>query len=260
MKVLIINGSPRGENSNTMKVTRAFVQGMSESADIEVETVTVKDLKIEPCLGCFCCWSKTPGKCVIKDDVRSVTLKILSSDLVIYSFPLFYYSVPGKLKALIERQLPTVAPFMEGQRDYLVNGGHPPRFTVKHKTILISTCGFYPTDKSYDAIRAQFSMICGEGNYMEIFLGEGELFSRRVTQRRCQARLEAVHDAGVEYGRDGELSEATHEKICSHLYPPTMYAHLADVGWGITMEDFRKSDEETIKEVEALGKKIDLIY
>lgn len=260
MKVLIINGSPRGEKSNTMQMTRAFVDGMSESADIEVETITVKDLKVEPCLGCFCCWSKTPGRCVINDDVRSVTLKILASDLVIYSFPLFYYSVPSKLKALIERQLPTVAPFMEGQRDYLLNGGHPPRFTSHNETVLISTCGFYPTDKSYDAIRAQFDMICGQRNYTEIFLGEGELFTRPVAQRRCSARLEAVRAAGVEYGKNGKLSEKTHDAICSHIYPPAMYAHMADAGWGVTIEDFRKADAETVKEVAALGKKIETIY
>lgn len=260
MKVLIINGSPRGEKSNTMRMTNAFIEGMASSADIETETVTVKNLKAEPCLGCFCCWSKTPGRCVINDDVRDVTLKMLSSDVVIYSFPLFYYSVPSKLKALIERQLPTVAPFMEGQRDYLVNGGHPPRFTASYKTILISTCGFYPTDKSYDAIRAQFDMICGEKNYLEIFLGEGELFSRPVAQRRCDKRLEAMKKAGEEYGRSGVIDDETYKEICSHIYPPAMYAHMADAGWGVTMEDFRESDLRTVEEVSKLGKKIDLIY
>ena len=260
MKVLIINGSPRGEKSNTMQMTNAFVEGMAKTTETDVDTVVVRNLKIEPCLGCFCCWSKTPGRCVISDDVRNITLKMLASDLVIYSFPLFYYSVPSKLKALIERQLPTVAPFMEGQRDYLVNGGHPSRFTAHYKTILISTCGFYPTDKSYDAIRAQFDMICGEGNHMDIFLGEGELFSREVARRRCEKRLDLIRAAGEEYGKTGKLSEETMSGICSHIFPPTMYAHMADAGWGVTLEDFRKPDAETVGEVAALGKKIDTIY
>ena len=39
-----------------------------------------------------------------------------------------------------------------------------------------------------------------------------------------------------------------------------MYAHMADAGWGVTMEDFRESDLRTVEEVGKLGKKIDLIY
>ena len=260
MKILVINGSPRGERSNTMQLTRAFLRGMSKTADIETETVDVGKLDIRPCLGCFSCWSKTPGRCVINDDVRGITLKILASDIVIYSFPLFYYSVPSKLKALIERQLPTVAPFMEGQTSYLINGGHPPRFAVSYKTVLISTCGFYPTEKSYDAIRAQFDMICGEGNYLELFLGEGELFAKSVAGRRCGLKLEAAERAGEEYGRTGTLSETVRNAVCSLIFPPRMYAHMADDGWGVTMENFRAADEETIREVAALGKKIETDY
>lgn len=260
MKVLIINGSPRGENSNTLQMTKAFVEGMKRVVDVESETVTLKNLKVEPCLGCFSCWSHTPGKCVIKDDVRSVTLKIFASDVVIYSFPLFYYSVPGKLKALIERQLPTVAPFMQGQKSYLINGGHPPRFNLDYKTVLISTCGFYPTDKSYDAIRAQFNMICGDGNYTELFLGEGELFSRKVANRRCSARLKIIEDAGEEYGRTGTLSEEMHAKVSANIFPPDMYAVMADDGWGVDIEAFREADNVTAEEVLKLGKKIKTIY
>lgn len=261
MKILVINGSPRGECSNTLRVTNAFLRGMARSADISVETVDISKMDIRPCLGCFCCWSKTPGRCVINDDVRSVTLKILAADLVIYSFPLFYYSVPSRLKALIERQLPTVAPFMTGQSDYLVNGGHPPRFEIKQKTILVSTCGFYPTDKSYDAVRAQFDMICGKGNYLELFLGEGELLSKRVADRRCNARLDLFELAGEEYGRTGTVAEETKAKLGDYIFPPDMYAVMADDGWGVTMENFRKADEETIEKVAAeSGKEIKTIY
>ena len=245
MKILVINGSPRGERSNTLRVTNAFVRGMARSADISVETVDISKMDIRPCLGCFCCWSKTPGRCVINDDVRSVTLKILAADLVIYSFPLFYYSVASRLKALIERQLPTVAPFMTGQSDYLVNGGHPPRFEIKQKTILVSTCGFYPTDKSYDAVRAQFDMICG----------------KRVADRRCNARLDLFELAGEEYGRTGTVAEETRAKLGDYIFPPDMYAVMADDGWGVTMENFRKADEETIEKVAAeSGKEIKTIY
>ncbi len=260
MKVLIINGSPRGERSNTLQMTKAFIDGMKKAAEVETETVTIKDLNIESCRGCFSCWSRTPGRCVINDDVREITLRIFASDVVIYSFPLFYYSVPSKLKALIERQLPTVAPFMKGQKNYLVNGGHPPRFDLKYKTVLISSCGFYPTEKSYDAIRAQFDMICGDGNYTELFLGEGELLAKQIARRRCSARLQVIEQAGEEYAKTGVISAETQALISSNLYPPDMYAAMADEGWGVDIEAFREADKATVREVLKLGKKIDTIY
>lgn len=260
LKILIINGSPRGEKSNTLMLTRAFLNGYKTVRECEIEEVTLKNLKIEPCLGCFGCWTVTPGKCVIGDDVRAVTAKMFASDLVVYSFPLFYYALPAKLKAFTERQLPTVAPFMQGQKNYLVNGGHPPRFKLDYRTLLISTCGFYPTEKSYDAVRAQFDMICGEGGWDELFLGEGELFSKAPARRRCAARLELAKQAGAEYAADGRISDATRAQVTSNIFPPDMYAAMADEGWNNTIEDYRKADDEMIARVAAEGKKIETIY
>lgn len=260
MKILVINGSPRGSKSNTLKVTDAFIKGISAVTDCLVEKVELKNIKIEGCLGCYSCWSKTPGRCVINDDEKALIDKMLASDIVIYSFPLFYYSLPSKLKAVVERQLPTVAPFMKGQGTYFVNGGHPSRFNSNYKTVLISTCGFYPTSKSYDAVRAQFNMICGDGGYTEVFIGEGELFAKQIAQRRCNARLEVVERAGKEFAELGAITPETVTEMTSHIFPPDMYAAMADEGWGIGMEDFRQNDNEVIDKVEELGKKITTIY
>lgn len=262
MKILVINGSPRGKRSNTLRLTESFIQGMTSArSDIEIEYINLTEKKIEPCLGCFSCWSTTPGRCVIKDDVRDVTIKAYSADLVIYSFPLFYYSLPAKLKAFVERQLPTSAPYMTGQSDYFVNGGHPPRFSPLPKIMLISTCGFYPISKSYDAVRAQFNMIYGDDGYDEIFVGEGELFAKTIAKRRCDARLEAIAKAGAEYAETGKISEGTHAVITSHIFPPDMYAVMADQGWGGTkIEDYAESDAEFVARVKSEGKEINTTY
>ena len=77
MKILVINGSPKGDRSNTYKLAKAFLAGMEEGAkagegSFEVEEIQVNRQDIHPCLGCFSCWSKTPGVCCIKDDMRDV--------------------------------------------------------------------------------------------------------------------------------------------------------------------------------------------
>ena len=63
MNILAINGSPKGERSNTWRLTSAFLRGITareESACGQtpaVETLHVAKLDIKPCLGCFSCWS-----------------------------------------------------------------------------------------------------------------------------------------------------------------------------------------------------------
>jgi len=84
MNVLIINGSPKGENSNSMNLTRAFSDGAGFT---RAEIIDVAKFGIKPCLGCFACWNKTPGKCVISDDMGKILDKIIAADVVIWSFP-----------------------------------------------------------------------------------------------------------------------------------------------------------------------------
>ena len=118
MNILAINGSPKGKRSNTWCLTSAFLDGIIAWAENgrkqapAIETLSVSALDIKPCLGCFSCWSKTPGKCCIHDDMRAVIEKILWADVIIWSFPLYYFGLPGQLKNLIDRQLPMSLPFM----------------------------------------------------------------------------------------------------------------------------------------------------
>ena len=107
MNVLLINGSPKGKNSNTYKLSSAFVEGIkSNSNNVIVEELQINKLELKSCIGCFSCWNKTPGKCVLKDDMGSVIDKILWADITIWSFPLYYFNVPGNLKTLIDLRFP----------------------------------------------------------------------------------------------------------------------------------------------------------
>ena len=133
MRILAINGSPKGERSNTWRLTSAFLQGITAQEEgahgqaPAIETLNVGALDIRPCRGCFFCWSKTPGKCCIHDDMQGVIEKFLWADVVIWSFPLYYFGLPGPLKNLIDRQLPMSLPFMSTETE---SGGHPPRYDM----------------------------------------------------------------------------------------------------------------------------------
>ena len=105
MNILVLNGSPKGERSNTLKLAKAFLEGFTQTQSADTEIVDIYKLNIRECLGCFACWSKTPGKCAITDDMTDVLQKILRADVVVWSFPLYYFSLPSRLKMVIGRRL-----------------------------------------------------------------------------------------------------------------------------------------------------------
>ncbi len=239
MGILIINGSPKGAKSNTYRLTAAFVEGMNRVSRQEIREVTVSHLDIKPCIGCFSCWSRTPGQCCLQDDMTSVLENILWADIIIWSFPLYYFSVPGGLKNLMDRQLPTVLPFMDSDAE---SGGHPTRFDLNSKRhIVISTCGFFTAEGNYQGVNAIFDHLCGLGRYTTIYCGQGELFRVKELSQRTEEYLSWVSDAGQEY-LSGGITRTTHERLRQLLYPRHVFEAMADASWGMEKSG-EKSDE-----------------
>lgn len=263
--VLLINGSPKGKRSNTYRLASAFLDGIKQfetekqgenakDSPVSVEELQVNRLDIKPCLGCFSCWNKTPGKCCIHDDMGMVLEHMLRADVIIWSFPLYYFSVPGGLKTLIDRQLPLVLPFMESDAE---SGGHPSRYDMsKKRHVVISTCGFYTAKGNYDGVTAMFDHMCGEGNYTTVFCGQGELFRVPELSARTDQYLGYVRDAGAEFGEwlnakdhgagPFERSKKTKDNLEELLFPREVFEKMADASWGVDRETGQKEDESLI--------------
>lgn len=240
MRIMVINGSPKGAGSNTMRLTRAFLDGIGES---EVREITVASSKIAGCKGCFSCWNKTPGRCVISDDMQYVIESEVWADVIIWSFPLYYFSVPGGLKNLIDRQLPMNLPFMTDRADGKGSGSHPSRYDMsKKRHMVISTCGFYSAEKNYDSVKLLFDHMCGENGYDIIMCSQGELFRVPELKSRTDEYLEIVRRAGEEFA-DGKINEKTREELSQLLYPKEVFEKMADASWGISEDGEGKADE-----------------
>lgn len=182
MKILLINGSPKGKRSNSLKLAYSFIEGFKNGCTDDEESISIDELhvasmNIAACKGCFACWQKTPGICCIKDDMQKVIGKLIDADLILWSFPLYYFNVPGILKNLIDRQLPMSLPFMSSKQNGYGSGSHDSRYDMEGKRhVLISTCGFYSAVGNYDSVLRMFDHFLGKGNYTTIFCGQGELF------------------------------------------------------------------------------------
>ena len=53
MKILVLNGSPKRDKSDTMHITRAFLDGMKEVAPQDIHIIHTVDQHIEYCTGAF---------------------------------------------------------------------------------------------------------------------------------------------------------------------------------------------------------------
>lgn len=77
----------------------------------------LSSLKIANCMGCFRCWTKTPGKCVIRDDATVVYPCIAKSNKVIYVSRLKYGGYDSVMKTMLERAIPIQQAFIRIHND-----------------------------------------------------------------------------------------------------------------------------------------------
>lgn len=101
-KVLILSSSPRkGGNSETL--ASAFAKGATDAGH-QVETVYLREKNYGFCKGCFACLKL--GHCVIKDDAAEITEKMHDADVLVFVTPVYYYSVSGQMKTMLDRANP----------------------------------------------------------------------------------------------------------------------------------------------------------
>ena len=99
MNILIISGSPR-KGGNTELLAEAFAKGAAEHHHVEI--VSVRDYKVNPCLGCNACF-KTDGICAQKDDMAIIYEKMSRADMLVIASPVYFYGISAQLKAVIDR-------------------------------------------------------------------------------------------------------------------------------------------------------------
>ena len=130
--VLIISSSPRkGGNSETLAAS--FAKG-AEEAGHKVETVYLREKKYGFCKGCLACLKA--GHCVIDDDAVEVAARMHDADVLVFATPVYYYSVSGQLKTMLDRANPLFDSDYAFTKAYLLataaeDGGETVEGTVK---------------------------------------------------------------------------------------------------------------------------------
>jgi multimeric flavodoxin WrbA len=244
MKILSINSSPRtGGESKTELMLNYLVEGM-QKAGAEVEVVNLREKKIKHCIGCFTCWTKTPGHCIHKDDMtKELFPKWLKSDLVVYATPLYHYTVNAEMKVFIERTLPVLEPFFE-QRDNRT--AHPLRQTPPDAVVL-SVAGFLEMSV-FDQLSNYVQFLFGRNRRLlaEIYRPAAEMLSR------IEDKKEEVFEATIQAGRELVASRKVSTETLNQIQQPIIdfqtFAQMGNLFWktciaeGVTPKEFREKN------------------
>jgi multimeric flavodoxin WrbA len=192
MKIVGIQSSPRGKNSNTLKLLDAALDGAAE-AGADIESIDVAKLKIKYCTACNSCHET--GVCSIKDDYTGVLEKLLAADGIIWSSPNYMTNVTAQLKTLFDRS-PLVI--------------HEQLFDGKY-SLSLTTAGSDELDFVLD-IMDNFMIHCGGSTIggvgcsvawgpqaIETAIEESRIMGRdlveAIKERRKYPEQEAVHEA-----------------------------------------------------------------
>ena len=241
MKVLALNSSPRSEGqSKTELMLNHLVTGMQE-AGAEVEVVHLRYKKVKDCIGCFTCWTKTPGLCIHKDDMTNELYpKWLQSDLVVYATPLYHFTVNATLKAFIERTLPSVQPFFEEREG---RTKHPLR--AKHPAIVILSVAGFPEDSVFSLLSSWANFVFRESLLGEIYRAGAESLTIPIFAEKATAILEATKQAGRELVESKKVSSETMARLKQAFLEDKSILHkMANLFWktciaeGVTPKEF----------------------
>ena len=224
MKILVINGSPKREKSDTMHMTRAFLLGMQDSGDVQITTIHAVDRHIEYCTGCFSCMNNG-GTCIHNDDMRGILEEILTSDVLLLSFPLYCYGMPAPLKALIDRTLPLSSMAMQKVGDRYEHVGQADFSHLRY--VMICGCGFPNCKHNFEPAVAQFRLLFPHDPLI-LTVPESPMFNVPSADVVTKPRLARIREAGRVYAETGAVPEALTQEIGSPMIPEEVYAGIVN--------------------------------
>lgn len=236
MNVFAINSSPRtGGASKTERMLNHLAAGMRE-AGAEVEVVHLREKKIHSCIGCFTCWTKTPGQCVHQDDMTlELFPKWLEADLVVFATPLYYHTMNGAMSTFRERTLPGLQPFLERGEDG--KSYHPFR-EKPGATVWLSVCGF-PDMSEFDAFSGYLNRTRHKDLPLvaEIYRPASEAMANPRFEEQVKDILHATERAGRELVRSLRISPETMARIQQPLTDSRRLTELCNLFWKTCIDE-----------------------
>lgn len=226
MKVVVFDGSPSAGRGATHMMTQAFLAGV-EDAGARTETIYLSKQKIQHCMACSICWVKTPGQCVLKDDMAELQSKYFESDISVFASPLFVDNVTGYMKIFMDRLwFPMIDHHFEKDEEY-GECRHPRRQTYIPKMVAMANCGC-PEQGQFAALRVLYRRIArnfGIDFMAEIYRGGGALLFNPEAGFEAEAKeyMQLLKTAGHELIQQSGFSNKTKMELEKPYLPESEY-------------------------------------
>lgn len=117
MKVAAFLGSPR-KNGNTAHLLKEFLKGVSQNSGTTIDEIYLQGKRISGCMGCKYC-DRGSG-CVQDDDMQKIYPIIKDADVLVFATPIYWWSMPSRLKAMIDRLFAFKGNELKGKKIYLL--------------------------------------------------------------------------------------------------------------------------------------------
>ncbi len=238
MKITVFNGSPRGRISNSHIIINSLLEGAKE-AGAATEEIFLIEKHIGYCVGCFDCWSKTPGECGINDDMKNMINKYLESDFVGLATPVYGMLMTALLKNFTDRMLPLATPHIHKNEDGSFY--HEGRVRSFPRVFYIANSGF-PGEHNFDLLKAYLEM---QKPVFEVYRNCGEILqypaddSSTLSNNIMQFK-NSLKTAGIELVSNGQVSQDTVINIHKQIISDEEYMAGANKEWD---EELKNNDK-----------------
>lgn len=109
MQAILLNGARCGETLLDEPVQ--CVQQVLAERGYAVRVFELRNLPVSYCLGCFECWTKTPGECTAQGANGEIARAYAQSDLALFLTPITFGGYSAELKKAIDHLICLISPF-----------------------------------------------------------------------------------------------------------------------------------------------------
>jgi len=129
MKITILNGDINNKRSGFTEYIEKLAKKFKENHSIDL--FHLNKMNLHYCTGCWNCWVRTPGKCIINDDAENIFRSVINSDFIIFASPLMVGFTSSILKKITDRLIVLLHPYIKlnnGEQHHLKRYNKYPNF------------------------------------------------------------------------------------------------------------------------------------
>lgn len=220
MKIVAINGSPKGKDSNTHVMVNAFLKG-AQKTGAETVNIFLSEKRIEHCKGCHTCWLRGPGQCVINDDMLEVLSPAGGANVIVFATPIYFENISGMLKVFMDRMTMIGGPQSQKDKSEKVQDSKSPT-AQSPKLMIIASCG-HPDREEFQVVShwmRRVALKMGMDLIGEIYAVQGKFLTAPTEELKpaLSDYLRLLEAAGKEIASDLKLSDTTKSLLSQNYF------------------------------------------